>query len=121
MSITLNLAPEIEAALIEQARVHGMPVDAYVESLVEQSDARLLRQGRASGTSTAFHQPPSPALTAAEEETRKVEFRVKIDELARRAKELDAQYPPQDDPVDEEDSYTQALLEKFRRKGIPLR
>jgi hypothetical protein len=39
MAITLQLKPEVEAKLTRQAEANRLPVDAYVEKLVEQQGA----------------------------------------------------------------------------------
>jgi hypothetical protein len=36
MTIKLDLTPEIEARLVAQAKIQGVSVDRYIESLVEQ-------------------------------------------------------------------------------------
>ena len=36
MAITLNLPPEVEASLAAQARALGLPLNSYVQSLLEQ-------------------------------------------------------------------------------------
>jgi hypothetical protein len=36
MTITLTLTPELEARFAAQARALGLPLDAYVQSLLEQ-------------------------------------------------------------------------------------
>jgi hypothetical protein len=48
MAITLNLPPEVEASLAAQARALGLPLNSYVQSLLEQQ-AGL---GRAKQTSS---------------------------------------------------------------------
>ena len=40
MAITLELPPEIEASLAAQAQVRGLPLDAYVQSLLKQQVAK---------------------------------------------------------------------------------
>jgi hypothetical protein len=35
MTIQLNLKPEIEARLLDQAKIQGVPLDRYLESLIE--------------------------------------------------------------------------------------
>lgn len=37
MSVTLELKPEVEARVIEQAAEHGVPVEAFLESVIEDS------------------------------------------------------------------------------------
>jgi len=37
MSVTLELKPEIEARAIEQAEAHGVPVAAFLESVIEET------------------------------------------------------------------------------------
>ena len=51
MSITLHLAPEAEAALIEQAEARGIGVDEFVQSLLEQANLKE-PQGRLSREET---------------------------------------------------------------------
>ena len=36
MAITLNLPPEVEASLAAQARALGLPLNSYVQSLLEK-------------------------------------------------------------------------------------
>ena len=40
MTITLQLSPQIEDVLVSRAREYGMPVDAYVQSVVESAAVR---------------------------------------------------------------------------------
>jgi len=37
MSVTLELKPEIEARAVEEARAHGLPVETFLESVIEGS------------------------------------------------------------------------------------
>ena len=37
MTVTLHLRPEIEASLLAHARASGMPLEAYLHSLVEEA------------------------------------------------------------------------------------
>jgi hypothetical protein len=37
MTITLDIAPEVEAALVRRAAALGRPVDAYAASLLEEA------------------------------------------------------------------------------------
>ncbi|MBM4045059.1 MAG: hypothetical protein FJ279_08095 [Planctomycetes bacterium] len=37
MTITLELKPEIEARLVAQARAEGVPLDAYLQKVIEQA------------------------------------------------------------------------------------
>ena len=39
MAIILNLPPEVEASLTAQARTLGLPLNAYVQSLLQQQAA----------------------------------------------------------------------------------
>ncbi len=39
MTVTLNLKPEVEAGIIAQAVSHGMAVEEYILSLVEEAAA----------------------------------------------------------------------------------
>jgi len=41
MAITLNLPPEVEATLTAQARALGLPLNAYVQRLVQEQAAEL--------------------------------------------------------------------------------
>jgi hypothetical protein len=37
MTITLDIAPEVQAALARQAAAHGRPIEAYAASLLEEA------------------------------------------------------------------------------------
>lgn len=37
MPVTLELKPEVEARAIEQAKAHGLPVEAFLESVIEEN------------------------------------------------------------------------------------
>jgi hypothetical protein len=37
MSVTLELKPEVEARAIEQAEAHGVPVEEFLESVIEEN------------------------------------------------------------------------------------
>ena len=37
MTITLELKPEVEARAIEQAEAHGVTVEAFLESIIEEN------------------------------------------------------------------------------------
>jgi len=37
MSVTLELKPEVEARAIEQAEAHGVTVEAFLESIIEEN------------------------------------------------------------------------------------
>ena len=36
MRVTVELKPEVEASLIAQARAKGLPLDRYIQTLIEQ-------------------------------------------------------------------------------------
>ena len=50
MTITIDLAPELQAELARQAATHGVGIDAYVTSLIE--NAARLPNGPASAAGT---------------------------------------------------------------------
>jgi hypothetical protein len=37
MTVTLELKPEVEARVIEQAAAHGVPVEEFLESVIEEN------------------------------------------------------------------------------------
>ncbi len=37
MTVTLELKPEVEARAMEQAAAHGVPVEAFLESVIESN------------------------------------------------------------------------------------
>lgn len=37
MTVTLELKPEVEARAMEQAEAHGVPVEAFLESVIEEN------------------------------------------------------------------------------------
>lgn len=37
MTVTLELKPEVEARAVEQAAAHGVPVEEFLESVIEES------------------------------------------------------------------------------------
>lgn len=37
MTVTLNFPPEVEAGLLVQARAQGLPIDRYLQSVIEQT------------------------------------------------------------------------------------
>jgi hypothetical protein len=37
MTVTLELEPEVEARIIEQAAAHGVPVEEFLESVIEDN------------------------------------------------------------------------------------
>ncbi|MDP2996097.1 MAG: hypothetical protein Q8N47_01335 [Bryobacterales bacterium] len=70
MTVTLELNPEVEAGLIALARAKGVPLDAYLRSLLEQlaapttGDAITPEQKAAAFEQWAESFPPTPALSA---------------------------------------------------------
>ncbi|MGH8246433.1 MAG: hypothetical protein ACREUU_08370 [Gammaproteobacteria bacterium] len=36
MTVTVELKPEVEASLVAQARAKGLPLDRYIQDLIEQ-------------------------------------------------------------------------------------
>jgi hypothetical protein len=51
MTITIDLAPELQAELVRQAEARGVGIDAYAASLIEDAAYR----------GAASDRPPSPA------------------------------------------------------------
>lgn len=113
MSILLNLPPETEAALIEQARAQGVGIDAYVQTLLEQTGANIADLG----THAIQTHPSLPD----ESSDAKAKFRAGIQELIQQARALDALHSPKENATEEFDPYMQALEEKFRKQGFRLR
>lgn len=67
MTIKLELKPEVEASLAARARARGIPLDAYIQSVIEQM---AVEEG-----------PPRASLE---------EFRATLDALAEGAEDLPA-------------------------------
>ena len=68
MTVTLELNPEVEAGLIALARAKGVPLDAYLRSLLEQlaapttGDAMTPEQKADAFEQWAESFPPTPAF-----------------------------------------------------------
>jgi hypothetical protein len=69
MTVTLELKPEVEAGLVALARANGVPLDAYLRSLLEQLAAPTTGTAMSpEQKAAAFEQwaesfPPTPALS----------------------------------------------------------
>jgi hypothetical protein len=51
VTVTLNLKPEVEAGLLAEARAAGMPLEGYLQQLVEKRfSAEAIESGQSEGS-----------------------------------------------------------------------
>jgi len=62
MAITLNLPPEVEASLAAQARALGLPLNSYVQSLLEQQAGLGVRSKPQVWSNLRPNSTPSPRV-----------------------------------------------------------